>query len=215
MSDQNNDRLRDHAFDGIREYDNKLPNWWLMILFGSIVFAIGYWLVFHSFKIADLPRAKYQKEMAQAAQAQLEKMSKQGVTDESLQLMSTIPEQVAAGHEIFKTYCIVCHADKGQGLVGPNLTDAYWLHGGRPTQILHTVTNGVPSKGMAAWGRQLGPTRVQKVVAFVLSIRDTNVPGKAPQGEKYVPAAADSTAGAASDSTSAAAPAAEETEGNG
>lgn len=215
MSDQNQDRVRDHAFDGIQEYDNKLPNWWLMILFGSIVFSIGYWLVFQTFKIADLPHAKYEKVMAAAAQAQLERMSKAGVTDESLQLMSAIPAQVAAGHEIFKTYCVVCHGDKAQGLVGPNLTDSYWLHGGRPTQILHTVTDGVPSKGMAAWGRQLGPTRVQKVVSFVLSLRNTNVPGKAPQGVLYAGTPADSTGGAAADSTSAAAPAAAGTGGDG
>ena len=68
--------------------------------------------------------------------------------------------------------------------MGPNLTDEYWIHGARPTDIYNTVTNGVLDKGMAAWGRQLGPNRVQSLVAFVLTIKNTNVPGKAPQGEK-------------------------------
>ena len=155
MTDQQVDRLLDHEYDGIQEYDNRLPNWWLFILYASIVFAFGYWLVFHTLKIADLPVARYNKEMVAAAEAQLAKMSEGGVTDESLRLMSTIPEKTAQGQEIFQTFCVVCHNQNG------------------------------PSKGMAAWGRQLGPKRVQLVVSYVLTLRNKEVPGKAPQGELY------------------------------
>ncbi len=182
MSEHKPDELRSHAYDGIEEYDNKLPNWWLFILYGSIVFAIGYWLVFHTFSIVDLPRARYDKEMIAASEVQLARMAKNGLTDESLSLMAAIPAQVESGRQLYTTYCVVCHADRGQGLVGPNLTDGVWIHGGRPLDIHKTVTDGVPSKGMAAWGRQLGPTRVQQVVAYVLTLKGTEVPGKAPEG---------------------------------
>ncbi|MCA9758606.1 MAG: c-type cytochrome [Candidatus Eisenbacteria bacterium] len=187
MSDYQADRLLDHDYDGIQEYDNRLPNWWLYTLYGAIVFSVAYWIVFHTLKVVPLPRGRYELEMAAAAEAQLKKMEGQELTDETLALMATVPARVEAGHQIFNQFCVVCHADKGQGNVGPNLTDNYWLHGSRPLDILNTVTHGVPEKGMAAWGGQLGPRRVQDVVSFVLTIKNTNVPGKAPQGDLVVP----------------------------
>lgn len=189
MSEYKPDVLRGHEYDGIEEYDNRLPNWWLFILYGTIVFSIGYWLVFHAFKVVDLPLARYDKEMVAAAEAQLARMAESGLNDESLALMATIPETVAKGRELFTTYCVVCHLEQGQGLVGPNLTDEYWVHGGSPMDIHRTIMDGVPAKGMAAWGGQLGPARVQDLTAFVLSIKNTNVPGKAPEGEPEAPAA--------------------------
>ncbi len=183
MTDRNIDQLRGHTYDGIEEFDNRLPNWWLFILYGSIVFAVGYWLVFHSLKIADLPTVQYEKSMIAAAEAQLARMTEGGLNDESLELMGTLPAQVDAGQEIFTKYCVACHLDQGQGSIGPNLTDRYWIHGGKPMQMYNTVTNGVLEKGMAAWGRQLGPSRVASVVAYLLTLRNTDIPGKAPEGE--------------------------------
>lgn len=176
------DRLLDHNYDGIQEYDNRLPNWWLYTLYGAIVFAVAYWLVFHTLGVVPLPRGRYELEMIAAAEAQLKKMEGQETTDETLALMSTVPARVEAGHQIFSQFCVVCHGQQAEGNVGPNLTDAYWIHGSRPLQIMNTVTHGVPEKGMAAWGGQLGPRRIQDVVSFVLTLKDTNVPGKEPQG---------------------------------
>ena len=184
--DQNrSDQLRAHTFDGIQEFDNKLPNWWLWILYGSIVFSFAYWIVFHTLEIRDLPPAVFEKEMIAAAEAQLARAAEGGLSDESLELMATIPTRLDEGRTLFAQYCVVCHADQGQGLVGPNLTDAYWVHGNRPLDIHKIVTNGVPAKGMAAWGNQLGPRRVESVTAFVLTLRGNNVAGKAPEGELY------------------------------
>ncbi|MCP4798860.1 MAG: c-type cytochrome [bacterium] len=178
------DKLRDHTFDGIQEFDNKLPNWWLFILYGSIVFSLGYWLVFHTFKIIDLPVAKYNTEMAAIADAQLAAAMEGGITNESLLMMADMPESITEGKALFDQYCVVCHLEKGQGLVGPNLTDNYWIHGAEPINIHHIVTNGVLDKGMVAWGAQLGPKRVNKIVSYVLTIKNTNVVGKAPEGEQ-------------------------------
>jgi len=179
------DQLRAHTFDGIQEFDNKLPNWWLWILYGSIVFSFAYWIVFHTLEIRDLPPAVFEKEMIAAAEAQLARAAEGGLSDESLELMATIPTRLEEGRSLFAQYCVVCHADQGQGLVGPNLTDAYWVHGNQPLDIHKIVTNGVPAKGMAAWGNQLGPRRVESVTAFVLTLRGNNVAGKAPEGELY------------------------------
>lgn len=177
------DALRPHEFDGIQEYDNKLPNWWLWILYGSIAFSLAYWVFFHTLHVGRLPRETFQVEMVAAAEAQLARMSAGGLTDESLALMATIPAKVAEGRKLFEQYCVVCHADQGQGLVGPNLTDDYWIHGAKPLDLHKVVTSGVPAKGMAAWGNQLGPARVEAAVAYVISIQGKHVPGKAPEGQ--------------------------------
>jgi cytochrome c oxidase cbb3-type subunit 3 len=185
MSEYKQDQVREHIYDGIQEYDNKLPNWWLFILYASIAFSVAYWLVFHTFSVFDLPVAVYEKEMVTAQEAQLARMAEMELTDETLNLMAASESKVSEGHDLFQTYCTVCHLEQGQGLVGPNLTDNAWIHGGAPLDIYNTITNGVLSKGMAAWGNQLGPTRVQSVTAYVLTLRDTQVAGKAPEGDPY------------------------------
>jgi len=185
MSEYQVDQEREHAYDGITEYDNKLPNWWLLTLYGAIVFSVIYWLVFHTLEIRQLPIDDYHAEMQAAAEAQLARMAEGGLTNESLELMATITERVQAGDAMFQKYCVACHLERGQGSVGPNLTDPYWIHGGEPLAIHKIVMEGVPSKGMAAWGRQLGPRRVDEVVAYVLTLRNTNVPGKAQEGTLF------------------------------
>jgi len=185
MSADKQDQIREHVYDGIQEYDNRLPNWWLFILYASIVFAVGYWLVFHTFEVLDLPVAKYEKEMIAATEAQLARMAEMELTDDALNMMATVGSRVEQGRELFQTYCVVCHLGQGQGLVGPNLTDNFWIHGGAPLDIHAVITNGVLSKGMAAWGNQLGPTRVQSITAYVLTLRNTDVAGKAPEGDPY------------------------------
>jgi cytochrome c oxidase cbb3-type subunit 3 len=187
MNERDDDRLLGHDYDGIQEYDNKLPNWWLWILYGSIIFSVLYWLFFHTFDVGLQPSERYKVEMIKAAEEQLARMGDSELTDESLSLMATIPTRVEQGRQVFEQFCVVCHGTQGEGTVGPNLTDAYWIHGGKPTKIHETVTHGVLEKGMAAWGNQLGPARVQAVVAYVLTIKGQNVAGKAPEGEEELP----------------------------
>ena len=177
------DQVMDHDYDGIREYDNRLPNWWLWILFGSIIFSLVYWLFFHTFGIGKLSAERYEAEMIAAAEARLGGAGE--LSDESLILASGIPDRVEAGRQLYAQHCVACHATQGEGLVGPNLTDAYWIHGGRPMDIYKTISEGVIAKGMAAWERQLGPQRVQTLAAYVLTLRGKNLPGKAPEGQPY------------------------------
>lgn len=180
------DTVLDHDFDGIQEYDNRLPNWWLWTLWGTIIFSLGYWLVFHTYGVANLPIAAYEHEM-ESSGGSLADLSVRGLTEADLVAFSGDPAKLAEGKEVWVKTCQVCHKERGQGLVGPNLTDDYWIHGGDPLSIHDTVVHGVVEKGMAAWGRQLGADRVDAVVAYVLTLRGTYVEGKAPEGELWTP----------------------------
>ena len=173
-----------HEVDGIQEYDNKLPNWWLYTLYGSMLFAAGYWFHYQTSGFGDLPSTEYQKEMDEAAAVEAARIKSAGViTPETLAALAKDRGTVAQGKLVFTQTCVACHRADGGGVVGPNLTDDFWLYGSAPDKIYKTITTGSPDKGMPAWGPQLGVDRVQAVTAYVISIRSTNVPGgKAPQG---------------------------------
>jgi cytochrome c oxidase cbb3-type subunit 3 len=131
------------------------------------------------------------EEYAMATQAIEEARAEQAknappATAEQLEAMSQDPAVLAAGAATYKANCVACHGDKGEGKIGPNLTDRYWLHGADPMEIHTTVSQGVPAKGMPPWGPVLGPGPVQEVVAYVLTLRNTNVQGKGPEGEEVL-----------------------------
>ncbi len=169
-----------HTYDDIQEEDNHLPNWWLFILFGTIVFGFGYWLVFHTTKSLPDPRTEYNAEVDALKKARL---AANPMSDESIAALTQDPAQVEEGKKVFASTCASCHAAEGQGLVGPNLTDKFWIHGNKPTDIANSVTNGYADKGMPPWGQMLGPDKVRKVSAFILTLKGKNLPGKEPQGE--------------------------------
>jgi cytochrome c oxidase cbb3-type subunit 3 len=184
MSDHDDDGGRViHEVDGIQEYDNKLPNWWLYTLYGTVVFAVLYWFHYHQTKFGDLPPVEYQNEMDRFAEEEAKRAGP--ITADKLVLASKDPAKVQQGKEIFSATCAACHRADGGGSVGPNLTDEFWLHGGGPEAIFKTVSDGFAAKGMPAWRPQLGIVRVQAVTAYILTLRNTHVPGgKAPQGER-------------------------------
>jgi cytochrome c oxidase cbb3-type subunit 3 len=159
--------LRAHAFDGIQEFDQRLPNWWLNTLYGAIAFSIVYWFVYQTAHVLPTDAARTDAAMARIEAAKL--ASTLEITDASLWQMSRNPVFVEAGRQTFTSLCIACHQANLQGGVGPNLVDHLWLHGGRPTEIIHTVTNGVPAKGMPTWGPVIGARKTAEVVAYVLS----------------------------------------------
>lgn len=178
MSDEK--RNVHHVYDGIEEEDNRLPGWWLFILFATIVFGLGYWWAYHSMGWLPGPGVAYAAER----QAQLQKLaSSEVVSDDALLALTNDPAIVAEGKQTFTTTCASCHGVDGQGLVGPNLTDAYHLHGPKPMNVLDAVSKGFPDKGMPPWGPVLGPKRARSAAVFVLTLRGKNLPGKAPQGE--------------------------------
>ena len=179
------DVLRPHSYDGIREYDKRLPNWWLFTLYGAIVFSFGYWSLYHHWHIAPEPGDAVTQEIQQ--NTLLAAKNSGTVNDDQMWAMSKDSTVVEAGRTTFMTTCVPCHGDHLQGKIGPKLIKDVWLHGGKPTEIIHTITNGVPPKGMPTWGPILGRNRIIEVAAFVLS--NNHQPKAAPATIPAVPAA--------------------------
>lgn len=170
-----------HRYDDIEEEDNQMPNWWLLILFGTIVFMFSYWLVFHTMKQLPSPNAEYELAVADLKKARL---AQAPLSDEAILAVAKDPALIEEGKQVFASTCAACHAQEGQGLVGPNLTDRYWLHGNKPSEIAKSVADGFADKGMPPWGQLLGQDKVRKVTAFVVSIKGKGLAGKEPQGEE-------------------------------
>ena len=179
---------REHTFDGIQEFDNRLPDWWLWTFYLACIFSLLYWMHFHVLGTGDLPQVQFRDQIRAFTAAQLAVT----ITDEELVAMSGDAEAVGRGQALFVQNCSACHGPDGGArsgstdLQGPNLTDGTWLHGGSPNNIRHTITHGVAGKQMQAWGLTLGVSKVNDLTAFVLSLRNSNVAnGKAPEGEPY------------------------------
>jgi cytochrome c oxidase cbb3-type subunit 3 len=178
--------LGGHEYDGIQELDNKLPRWWLWLFYITIIFAAVYVVRYHVLKTAPLQAQEYENEMAEAAEKY--KRTETAMIDASSVTMLEDEASLAAGKEIYDKSCAVCHLAEGQGLVGPNLTDKYWIHGGSISDIFNIIVVGVPEKGMISWKDQLTPEQIQQVSSFILTFQGTSPPNpKEPQGELYEP----------------------------
>lgn len=201
------DELLDHDYDGIQELDNAAPPIFNYILVGTIVFAVGYLLIFHVFQSAALQAEEYQNELevAAAEKAERSKLAANSIDETNVTLLTEASE-IEAGKQIFTASCVVCHGANGEGLVGPNLTDKYWIHGGDVKDLFRVIKKGGrPGKGMVSWEAQLTPQQMAQVSSYILTtFQGTNPPnGKAPEGDLYEPKAAPDQEGAASDSTAA------------
>jgi len=156
-------RLLGHAdeADGIEEYDNPLPDWWLGLFWFCIIWAVGYTIHYHF--IADRSQEKHlAAEMAAAAEMW------PVVAAEDVEF-SIAPEAIQAGEEVYDTYCFVCHGADLEGGIGPTFLDEEWIHGNTPEEVIHTITEGVVEKGMAPWGPILGADQINYAAAFVLA----------------------------------------------
>lgn len=173
---KNENRLLGHAADndGIDEYDNALPDWWLGLFLFTIVWGIGYAIEYH-LVTGRSQAASYEAEMAAAKERWPQTAPKALAFDEA---------SIEAGKKIFQEQCVACHGANLQGGIGPSLVDAVWIHGADPEQIRDTVTNGVPAKGMPTWGPILGPEKVSKVVAYVATeFQKTGLTPEAPPAD--------------------------------
>jgi cytochrome c oxidase cbb3-type subunit 3 len=175
--------LLDHEYDGIQEFDNPMPRWWVWTFWGCVYFAICYFLWFNVYMKGTPITEEYAMEMSAAREEAAKRDLGATLTEEALAKLAGNPAVMADAQAIFKKRCVQCHASDGQGLIGPNLTDDYWLHGnGTLLDIFGVVNGGVASKGMPEWGKQLSRVEVAKLAAYVWSIRGKHLPGKAPEG---------------------------------
>jgi len=182
----------DHSYDGIKELDNHLPPWWKWLFIATVVWSGVYIFVYHFSDSLPLQAEEYQAELAQAEEqaSQAAAATPESVIDEKALVYSPEPEILANGGKVFTINCVACHkADGGGNAIGPNLTDAYWLHGGELKDVFATIKNGVVEKGMPAWGKAMSVKDVRDVTFYIMSLQGTNPPGaKEPQGEPYKPA---------------------------
>lgn len=173
-------------YDGIKELDNRVPPWFNYLFYGSILFAAYYLLDYHVLKTSSLQETEYAEEMA-AANLQREQLAKSGafITEETVTVVND-NSLIENGRQIFNANCVACHAADGGGLVGPNLTDNYWLNGGGIRNIFKIIKYGVPAKGMISWQSQLNPQQMQNVANYILSLQGTTPANpKAPEGSPY------------------------------
>jgi cytochrome c oxidase cbb3-type subunit III len=200
--------MLDHEYDGIRELDNNLPPWWKYGFYLTIVFSVVYLVHYHVSKTGPLQDEEYKIQVEEGARQLAEyRKTAANLVDETNVSLLTSADSIGKGQNIFKQKCAACHGQKGEGLVGPNFTDNYWLHGGDIKSVFSTVKYGVTNKGMQAWQNDLSASEIQEVSSYIVSIAGTNVAGgKAPEGTIYNPkgaAVADSTAIPANDSLKA------------
>lgn len=167
----NDEALRPHSYDGIQEYDKRLPNWWLFTLYGAIIFAAGYWAYFHWTDHMEPGWVRVQNEIAAIKLAALSQGKPP--SDEQLWDLSLDPKMVAAGEKVYVSNCVACHGADLHGGIGQNLVDATWIHGGDPMAIFGVIRDGVRDKGMPTWGPILGQQRMAEVVAFIISKNPT------------------------------------------
>lgn len=189
------DVLLDHSYDGIRELDNSLPPWWVALFYVTIGFALVYMTYYHFSGAGPSSAQEYEYQMAKAQEEKDAFLARQASkVDESNVTELSDANELALGKTIYETNCVACHGAGGEGGVGPNMTDDYWIHGGGIKNIFKTIKNGVPEKGMIAWSAQLRPADMQRVASYIMTMRGTNPPNaKEPQGELYNPEAAEST----------------------
>lgn len=183
MNNENDPLLLDHEADGIRELDNQLPRWWVWLFNLCIFFAGAYLLYYHVFDRGALMAEEWRQEMAigeEIKQATLERFEKEMMT----MAPATDAAVLAEGEQLFKVNCLACHRDDGGGLVGPNLTDDYWIHGAEFKDNLRIISNGVPEKGMVTWKALMNPAQIYAVASYIYTLRGTNPPNpKAPENQ--------------------------------
>lgn len=176
--------MEGHEYDGIKEYDNNPPAWFNWLFYGTIAYAIWYLSWYHVFKVGPLQEEEY------IAQVEAAKPIIAAAQEKGIKLADLPPNKDAAvltkGEQLYTKNCVACHGAQGEGLVGPNLTDEYWLHGGSYKDIFTVIFEGVPEKGMISWKKTLLPHEIQAIASYVNTLRGTKPSNpKDPQGEKY------------------------------
>ena len=179
------DELLNSNYDGIQEFDNDLPKWWLAIFYISMIYGGIYVLRYHIMDSSSTSETRLAEEMKEIRALQ-EANAPKGIDQATLLKYVNDKSRIEAGASVFAAKCLACHGPQAQGLVGPNLTDEFWIHGGKLIEIEHTIENGVLDKGMLAWKGVLSDEEIINTVVYIRSLSGSNPPNpKAPQGEKY------------------------------
>jgi len=180
-----------HELDGIKEYDNAMPGWLMAILWGALVFSVLY-IAFYALSFGEGSMEAEYRGATQKAVAAIDAYYAANplVPPAPAELLGGAkdPAILEKGRARFAKTCASCHGEQAQGLIGPNLTDDRWIHGGSVEQVFQSVAKGWPAKGMPPWGRALAPEELAALVSYVRSIQGSNPPNaRAPEGNPAVP----------------------------
>lgn len=208
--EQESDVMLEHDYDGIRELDNVLPPWWVNLFYATIIFGLIYIVRFHV--VGDYTQAEEFNQEVALANVEIEKNKAANPVEEvtvDKVVLLTDAESLAKGKEIFTNACAACHKADGGGVVGPNLTDEFWINGGGIKNVFKLISEGSKNNvTMVGWAKTLGTKEVQKVASYVISLQGTKPAGAKPaEGEKWVEETApktDASATTANDTTNVA-----------
>lgn len=164
-----------HTWDNgeLSEYNNPMPRWWLIMFYAMIVFGLIYLVLYpglgnYKGLLGWTEEGQYQQEMAAAHKRYgpiFAAYAKQDIV-----ALSQDPKALGIGRRLFVNNCAQCHGSDAKGAPGfPNLADKDWLYGGEPTTIQQTILHG-RNGVMPAWGKVLGKSGVENVVAYVMSL---------------------------------------------
>ncbi len=185
MTENKKANLRHHSFDGIQELDNDLPRWWVNLFIITSIFGGLYLVWYHSGLFPSKGLMETHKD-EMAAQQKVMAESAKAAAPAAFDIASAAKdaELVKKGKAIYDSNCLACHGLGAAGVVGPNLTDDYWINGHTYEALTKVVSEGVPAKGMPAWSTILGPEKIQQVLVYIKGLQGTNPPNpKAPQGD--------------------------------
>ena len=184
------DELLKHNYDGIQEYDNDLPKWWVWLFWATAIFGVFHVAYYH-FGPGEFTEEILARDMQELEQIRIQSQPPVQApedTEAALLALASNTEALAKGQSVYMTKCLACHGPQGGGLVGPNLTDDFWIHGGSLTQIQELIQKGVAEKGMLAWKGVIPDEEIQAVTIYIRSLRGTNPANpKAPEGSPFTP----------------------------
>lgn len=185
--EEERDIMLDHTYDGISELNNHMPPWLKYLFYATIIFAVVYVLHYLVLETGKLQIEEYQEELAQAEKlAGAKSLLASNSIDEHNVTLVTDEAALAEAQALYVQNCAACHGADGGGVVGPNLADEYWLHGGSLQDIFKVIKYGVQEKGMIPWQDKLSPEEIQNISSYILTLQGTTPSNpKAPQGEKY------------------------------
>jgi cytochrome c oxidase cbb3-type subunit 3 len=183
------DLVMEHEFDGITELDNPTPRWFMALFYSTLIFAVVYLFNYEVFGFGPTQEEEYVAETEQAALDKeaflLNPANAKSAVNENNIVLTTDEAALKQGAALYASRCTPCHGEHGEGIVGPNLTDEYWLHGGDVKDVFKTIKYGVPEKGMIAWEKSMSAQQIADITNYVLSLQGTNPAGaKAAQGDK-------------------------------
>lgn len=183
LSSDQNANILDHAPDGIRTNDNRVPTWWKILFVASVLFAPVYMLFFHGGMPGRSIHDQYSSHLGEMMEVRFKEIGVLTADRQTiLEYLNEKPEWLAVGKATYQANCATCHSADGGGLVGPNLTDDHWKHVRSVEGIANVLNNGAGNGTMPAWKNRLHRNQIVLTAAYVASLRNNPVAGKGPEG---------------------------------